>query len=301
MQKSITTSLKDGNYKDFDEFYDALTEKFVLAVVKEPDGVNNATAIIQEFSEKIGTGATGSEAAYRAVIGKTYASYEELKDAFDKANKKTTSPGGCSSGPSGTTTSNITRPVITTPITDISIPKSIFTDIDHVAWAKDAVVYLAEKDVINGKGDNKFCPDDKITRQEIAKLAVLAFGLKNDASVSSEFTDVSAWATEYVNSAFANKIVNGYSANVFGAQDNVTRQDLVVMIYRAALASGYEFDTESNNEFADNDMISDYAKEAVGKLYNMGVINGKDGGNFAPADTATRAEAAKIIYNVINL
>ena len=65
MQKSITTSLKDTNYKDFDEFYDALTEKFVLAVVKEPDG-DNATAVIQEFVNKIGTGATGLEAAYRA-------------------------------------------------------------------------------------------------------------------------------------------------------------------------------------------------------------------------------------------
>ena len=66
MQKSITTSLKDTTYKDFDEFYDALTEKLVLAVVKEPDGVDNATAVIQEFVNKIGTGATGSEAAYRA-------------------------------------------------------------------------------------------------------------------------------------------------------------------------------------------------------------------------------------------
>lgn len=299
MQNSITSSLKDGNFKSFDEFYEALTEKFVLAVVKEPDGVNNVTDIIKEFSDEIGTGANGSEAAYRAVMGKTYNSYAELKSAFNKANSNddtknggSTKKGGVSYIPQNNTDKNIS---------DAAIPMPIFDDIEHVAWAKDAIVYLAEKDVINGKGGNKFCPDDKITRQEIVKLAVLAFGLKNDASVSSEFTDVSAWATEYVNSAFANKIVNGYSANVFGAQDNVTREDLVVMIYRAALASGYEFDTENNSEFADNDKISDYAVEAVGKLYNMGAINGKDNGNFAPSDTATRAEAAKIIYNVMNL
>ena len=53
--------------------------------------------------------------------------------------------------------------------------------------------------------------------------------------------------------------------------------------------------------FGDADSISTYAKDAVGALSGAGIINGMGDGNFAPGAFATRAQAAKIIYNVLAL
>ena len=63
----------------------------------------------------------------------------------------------------------------------------------------------------------------------------------------------------------------------------------------------YVFADSAKKTFADENEISDYAKEAVNALYNNGLINGIDGSRFAPANHATRAEAAKIIYNLLNM
>ena len=54
-------------------------------------------------------------------------------------------------------------------------------------------------------------------------------------------------------------------------------------------------------EFVDRDDISDYAKESVMLMKRLGVISGNENGEFKPKDFATRAEAAQIIYMMINL
>ena len=105
----------------------------------------------------------------------------------------------------------------------------------------------------------------------------------------------------YTAAALENGIVNGVSDDVFGTGQNITRQDLAVMAYNAALKNGVEFNTEGVQKFSDDDKISDYAKTAVYALKSQGIVNGIDGKNFAPQDTATRAEAAKILYALISL
>ena len=59
---------------------------------------------------------------------------------------------------------------------------------------------------------------------------------------------------------------------------------------------------ERNNvTFTDESEISDYAKEAVSYLASAGIINGMGDGTFAPAGTVTRAQAAKVVYGLLNL
>ena len=52
--------------------------------------------------------------------------------------------------------------------------------------------------------------------------------------------------------------------------------------------------------FSDNNTISDYAQEAVAKMQKAGVISGMGDGNFAPTETANRAQAAVVISNLID-
>jgi len=183
-----------------------------------------------------------------------------------------------------------------------SLGENIFSDIDDVEWARKAIVTLSDEKIINGKGNNKFCPNDYITREEFVKLIVAAF-LPNGKKADVSFEDVAedAWYADYVKIAYGNDIVKGISDRSFGSGSNITRQDMAVIARRIVESCGLKAEIDSEKEqwiFSDDAMISDYAKTGIYDLYKMGLINGVDEGKFAPVDLVTRAQAAKIIYNL---
>lgn len=112
--------------------------------------------------------------------------------------------------------------------------------------------------------------------------------------------DKNAWYAEYVACAYYSKIVNGYSDDLFGIGDCITRQDAAVMIVNAAQACDYSFKNNGLKvEFVDEAEIADYAKEAVATLAKAGIINGDENGRFNPYGKTNRAEAAKLLYMAI--
>lgn len=178
--------------------------------------------------------------------------------------------------------------------------ESGFTDITHVGWANEAIYGLCDSGVINGVGDRRFAPDDSVTREQLAKMIVGA-SKTEIKSGDTPFGDVdnSEWYAEFVKTAYDNDITKGISDTEFGVGESVTREDLAVMAYRAAQKVGKLSDaTGDDNGFKDGESISDYAKEAVAALKSSGIINGDENGNFNPSNSCTRAEAAKIIYNI---
>ena len=108
--------------------------------------------------------------------------------------------------------------------------------------------------------------------------------------------DENGWYREYIECAYKSEIISGYSDTEFGIGDSVSREDLAVMILRGIDICDYKLkSTDEAVKFSDADEISDYAKESVYYLERAGIILG-DGTNFNPKASATRAEAAKIVY-----
>lgn len=308
--KSFTERLNGQSFASYEEYTDSITEAFVLAVVENPNGSDNVKNIMTKFDDEIGIDikSTTPESTWNKLSGNDYSDYADLKTAFNKYAK-----GGTDSGSSGSSSSNKNNKVnnttgvgsiIATPdtVTDndtMLIP--IFDDIDDVEWAKPAIVYLTEKQILDGVGGTKFNPNGYVTREQLAKMVVGAFAKDAEAG-ANVFADVdaSAWYAPYVLKAYAAGIVNGMGDGSFGVGVNVTRQDMCVMIYNAAKANGYRFDdTSAARKFEDDGAIADYAKEAVYALREAGAVNGMDSANFAPYGTATRAQVAKIIYYIV--
>lgn len=185
----------------------------------------------------------------------------------------------------------------TTPQTPAEKP--VFYDIDSVDWAKDAILYLNSKNIILGDGSGKFRPNDNITREEFTKLVVVAFGIPT-AEGTVKFIDVDEnnWAKAYIDTAYENGIVNGTGESKFGLGTNITRQDMAVMVLRAAEKIGKVF-AEGEIISEDANTVADYAKDAMGKLMKAGIINGTGNNMVEPHANATRAQAAKIIYALI--
>lgn len=95
-------------------------------------------------------------------------------------------------------------------------------------------------------------------------------------------------------------IVSGISDTLFGAGQNILRQDMAVMIWR--VLSDMEVQPSGDDTpFADDGEIAEYALEAVYKLKAFGIVQGNEN-NFSPQEKLTRAEAAVVIsalYSII--
>ena len=122
-----------------------------------------------------------------------------------------------------------------------------------------------------------------------------AFGYMTKGSRIS-FDDVSegAWYYDAVYALAENGIVSGIQTHLFGVGSRITRQDMAVMAYRC-ISGGSGEKIREYESFADDDDISEYAREAVKEMYCMGYISGTDNGMFAPQGSATRAQAAYLI------
>lgn len=310
VQKNLTSRVSGKNFDSIPKLYKSLCEQFVLAVV-EKSGSNSAIKeVIDGFSEEIGASVSGfSERNLSELSGQNYNDYSALKSAIDNikssnSGSPSSSGGNRGGGSGGSIGGTKTYPTVVpdTDNKDIELNYYVFDDLDSVEWAREPICKLAEMGVLRGKEYRLFYPNDNITREEFVKMLTVAYKL-NIENKTDKFTDVNAddWFMPYVAAALENGIVNGVSDDMFGTGQNITRQDLAVMAYNAALKNGVEFNTEGVQKFSDDDKISDYAKTAVYALKSQDIVNGIDGKNFAPQDTATRAEAAKILYALISL
>lgn len=177
-----------------------------------------------------------------------------------------------------------------------------FTDMENASWAEEAVMVLHDMGVLNGRETDKFCPDDYVTREEFTKMAVVLFGYYSEDHACS-FTDVTQddWFYHYVASAQNIGVVNGVSETVFGSGENILREQLMAMVYRFVGLAGISlYDEAIYVPYDDDALISDYAREAIERMTAVGLING-DGNAVYPKNPCTRAEAAKILYQVYRL
>lgn len=175
---------------------------------------------------------------------------------------------------------------------------SNFTDVKPTSENYESIDYLYRYGIINGMGDGTFAPLNGVTRAQFVKMMICAFGLY-DSTAECNFDDckVNDWYYPYVASAYKIEMVNGMGDGTFGAELGISRQEMFTMAYRMAVYSGIIFDEEKmENEFSDEDEISDYAKEAIYNLYKINAITPNESGNLRPLDKASREESAKLIY-----
>lgn len=186
---------------------------------------------------------------------------------------------------------------------DTNLPISeIFKDVGGVEWAHEAIASLYQRKIVNGVGEDSFAPNNMVTRSEFVTMIVRAFNLVSDETVVG-FSDVSdgMWYTEAINIAAGIGIVKGTSENIFDINAPISRQDMMVILYRTKEYLGIKGEKAESAVISDYDEISDYAKEAVDYMVSAGIVNGVGENRVAPKACATRAQSAKIIYGVLNL
>lgn len=306
-QKRVFERMLSRNLTSISDFYAKLNESVFLEKIQNEEFSANLTDVINKNASVFGIDTSRYSSIANTVNsvlnGKYYKTMDEFKTAFYAAvaASKTTPQGGGSpsgaSGPAGSavyvkpneSNNNNTQPV------------SVFDDLDNVSWAKGAILALKEKNIISGKENGKFCPNDLVTREEFTKMVVNAFGISTD-NRKNGFADVAeeSWYYEYVSVAAGSGIVQGISDDEFGVGRQITRQDIATVLYRVAVLRGQSFGGRGE-QFSDDSQIADYAKECVYDLRAKGVVSGFEDDSFRPQNFATRAEAAKMLYNMMEV
>ncbi|PKM71803.1 MAG: hypothetical protein CVU91_12410 [Firmicutes bacterium HGW-Firmicutes-16] len=168
-------------------------------------------------------------------------------------------------------------------------------------WYAAVVTEMASRKVISGIGENMFAGERAITRAEFAAIIVRALGLPTTGT--SAFTDVaiSAWYNGAVGTAFEYGIVSGVGNNKFNPDANITRQDAMVMVTRAAKLCG--MDTTDGGAmglagFEDATKISSWAYDSAAFNVKNGLIKG-DNGKISPSAAITRAETATVVLRLL--
>ncbi|WP_342564959.1 glycoside hydrolase family 3 C-terminal domain-containing protein [Paenibacillus sp. FSL R7-0345] len=181
--------------------------------------------------------------------------------------------------------------------------QSLFKDVgDNFSWAAEAINKLAAAGIIKGTAADTFEPGKPITRADVVLLLVRAFSLQGGTAAAS-FTDVKpdAYYAEALATAKSLGITEGDGGR-FNPQGQISRQDLFVLIMRTLKSTGKLDVTGTAADLAgyrDAAQVSGYAAEAVATLVKAGLVKG-DGTGLNPRGTATRAEAATILYRIMN-
>lgn len=169
-----------------------------------------------------------------------------------------------------------------------------FNDIDD-HWAVDYICNLYDRDVVKGRTNSKYYPNEDVTRAEFLKMVLLGLDYDVEEKSGVHYTDVDDddWFYEYVTYATAHDIVDGYEDGTFRPNDDISRAEAIVMVLKAADEEDYTYD-EEDIEFWDVDE-SDWYAWAVVVADEANIISGYSDDSFKPESDISRGEAAKIV------
>jgi len=192
-------------------------------------------------------------------------------------------------------------PPMTPPTTPVLEPVTFDDIASH--WAKSEIEALATKEIILGKSENKFAPEDKVTRAEFAVLVARTLELELKA-YEGKFSDVplsKEWAYAEVEAAARAGIINGSDDGTFNPDAEITREEIATIVVRAVNYADASLlkNLDTSKVFSDDANISAFARLSVKQAFALGIITGRNGNAFAPQDQATRAEAAVMLYRTL--
>ncbi|TXK76352.1 S-layer homology domain-containing protein [Paenibacillus sp. N3.4] len=180
----------------------------------------------------------------------------------------------------------------------VELSKSFDDTNEH--WAKNDIDLLASKFIVQGINESSFTPDEHVTRAQFASMLVSALGLIPDAK-GTQFSDVKNedWFAGSVGTAAKVGLVEGTANGQFESGQDITREQMAIMISRAINLAGKEVKSEAAQDklsrFTDSGEISDWAKEAVAQTLRANIVNGLTEQSFAPKELATRGQATVML------
>lgn len=178
---------------------------------------------------------------------------------------------------------------------------NIFKDLKPGSWYDTAVQYSYETGYMNGVGNNKFMPNSKCTRSQFVQI-IYNMEDKPGGSATNPFKDVAKgkWYSDAVTWAVSKGVTSGTSADTFGLDKTVTREEAAQFFMNYAKQCGYDVSQRGFlDKYSDRLEVSKWAWDSGALTWAtaVGVMSGYSDGRLGPKDPCTRAQIAQMVYN----
>ena len=175
---------------------------------------------------------------------------------------------------------------------------SKYLDVKTNDWFFADVEYVSTNGLMDGVGNGLFAPYQNTSR---AMIVTILWRLEGKPAAVGElsFADVpyGQWYTEAIRWAAELGIVTGYSAEAFGPNDTITREQMAAILYRYAIAKGYDTTIMADlTHFVDCNTVSTWARDEMAWANAMSLINGMPGELLMPQGQANRCQTAAILH-----
>lgn len=184
-------------------------------------------------------------------------------------------------------------------------PLERFTDVEGLGdEAQQAVSYVVGAGLFGGTDADTFAPEMGMNRAMFATVLARLYGADTKTHTDSGFSDVSPdmWYGTSVIWAAQKGYVQGVGGDSFAPEQNLTRQELVTLIYRFAKDVGVDVSPWGDlSGYRDVSELSGWSAEAMSWAVSAGLLTGRAGGLLAPNAEISRVEAAIILERMANL
>lgn len=114
-----------------------------------------------------------------------------------------------------------------------------FTDVKSGSYYEKGVSWASENDIVSGYGNGIFGPNDEITREQLAAILFryaqykkFDVNAKTDLTKYADYNKVSTWASNALNWANANGLVNGAGRTSLNPKGYATRCQSAAILHR---------------------------------------------------------------------
>jgi uncharacterized protein YkwD len=182
-----------------------------------------------------------------------------------------------------------------------------FNDVPDWHWAYDWIERLYNAGVTSGCGGGNYCPDNQVTRAEMAKFLLTALHGEGytppvvGGSTGSYDVPTNYWAAAWIKQLVVEGITSGCGGGNYCPNNNVTRAEMAKFLLTAKYRDGYKppavglstgfFDVPTNY----------WAASWIKQLAVEGITSGCGNDNYCPNDDVTRAEMAIFLVLTFNL
>ncbi|MBQ6263383.1 MAG: S-layer homology domain-containing protein [Clostridia bacterium] len=173
-----------------------------------------------------------------------------------------------------------------------------FSDVKADRWSAADISYAFTKGYMNGVGGGKFDPAGTMTR---AMVVTVLYRMEGSPEIAfrPDFSDVTdgKWYSSAVIWAKDAGVVLGVSADRFGPDGKITREQLTTMLYRYSSYKNFDLTPSADlSLFPDSGKISAWAAESLSWAVGGGLIKGTNDGRLSPDGKATREQFAAILH-----
>lgn len=260
-----------------------------IAVKKEGGGAVSSLSV-----------STGSTTALTAAASKNYLALVSQDSCYKwtaSGNIGTVDANGTFTAGTETASGSIT---VSAGTCSVSIPVTVtkperYDDVSQSDWFYDAVKFTGDAGIMTGTASRTFSPNTNVTR---AMAVTVLYRLEKSPAVTGAagFSDVaaSAWYADAVAWASSKGIVLGDNGR-FDPDAAITREQLAAILYRY---SGSPATSGTLAAFSDKASVSSWAQTPLSWAVEAKYITGMTDTTIAPAETATRAQFATILYRM---